>query len=609
MRHSVHQNTYPNGASVHFITIEDSPVVEAKISFKCGFLQFDAEKYHVPHMLEHLLLSKSQRFADESSLTRYLQRLGAQANASTTFDELAVVLRAPATSFPEAFRAVWDSVFGATPDEELVEHERDVIRREIFEQFDNMQSHLNTAVFSEIFKEYPSSLEEHLEGLDDLVHDDIKKAYEQFIVADGTKVIISGTLTLANKSTIKGLVKALRSVTKTTGLPVIQSALNKPLDNKVTCTGIPADQLDSGFLLMHFVIPAHPDRSARATKTLATALMFDSPAAIVPASLRSRGLIYSWDTDVIQLDEVDVYTVSITTNKSDLQTVVGEVVQLLAKNAYDDIDVEALADVKSFVELNLPTLQETSGELLQWYETDIRHGFSFIDLNDEVSMIHSETIMAVQSSIRRIFFEGDMYISVVGGPAVTHWSHKLKKIIIDAKSSSKPVDKKIDEFLKYATQEKTCVAQGHPIFFALHPIIMWISLAIALRLAYLPYKNNPTATASMFDAAYDQGHWLWAACLFLPLFTALIFTFFQDTRPRTLIASILYAISSGAYIYGLFAYFGDFGKSDAPFWQDVASIIHPVTFLILTPLALFWATKYFIAERQAHKEAAPSSKL
>jgi predicted Zn-dependent peptidase len=84
MKHVVHEHQLPSGASGLVIHVPGSAVVNIRVTFRSGFQYADPSSYEVPHIMEHLLATVTQKHSAPNAFMIEAQKNGAYVNASTS---------------------------------------------------------------------------------------------------------------------------------------------------------------------------------------------------------------------------------------------------------------------------------------------------------------------------------------------------------------------------------------------------------------------------------------------------------------------------------------------------------------------------------------------
>jgi hypothetical protein len=114
----------------------------------------------------------------------------------------------------------------------------------------------------------------------------------------------------------------------------------------------------------------------------------------------------------------------------------------------------------------------------------------------------------------------------------------------------------------------------------------------------LPLKGS-SETVSVWSYAWDRNI-LWGIAFFLPLTIANLLLYLRgkwESRGEV-IAVILNMIGAAVYAYGVLHYFGDVGKENQPWPEDLTSLVQPLFYFIFCPLALLGVVRSFFSFRK-----------
>lgn len=597
--HPITRATEQNGAEIYFIATHESPVVNIKITFPCGNLAFSKQDHHVPHLLEHLLLSETEESGPGQELSHRLQRLGAYINATTSPDELYISLRTPLIALPQALEITLQATFAATLTEEALRREKSIVVREMYEKFDGLSSRSYANLIANIVpNHFMGANEEHLSSIDTIQLDQIIDAYQTYITPSNCKIIISGSLTKKQQKECRDVIKTFKSSSKKVPSKHWKFDLQEVAIGE-SHTGL----YDNGFAMLSFVekVNEHEAVEPKIAKNILDGYLFGAPSATITAELRSKGLIYSCETVLQPIGNLSVYSITVMAAPEDLPVVITIILRHIASMANRRLTAEELEDIRSFVRYTLPTYLETTEDYLEWYESNIRHDRPTRTVESDIEVAERIPASQISAATKEVFLNGDIYVVAVGDDRTAAWSPYLQELVQKLKSTNdQDILDALDNFETLAKSAEPKTSDRAELYWFIYAALCFISLSIALRVKYLPLLHHPTATVSMFDVMYDQKQWLWGSLFFLPLFIGLVveFNLYKYVKRHHLVLACLASITSGAYIYGIINFFGDIGKQNVPFfWQDFASLIHPLVFLILTPVALYKSVRHTLERR------------
>lgn len=598
MKHTIYSSKLANGGALHLIDIPDSSLVEARIYFDAGFEHFSADMHQVPHLLEHLLVANGGKYNTEQKLLHAIQDLGANINATTDYQHVTVLLRAPEKNFLAALQIVFDCVFNTEITQDALDREREIVIREIHEQFDGMGMRIVNDMLGKVFTTMiPGNWERYIEDTAGYSLGMVQKAYDSFIKPNRMRVQIAGKIDASARSTITAMFEALPVDASTATPPTYDVNLDE-----AGLTPATIDMDGSAGLTMVFFSPISTDETAkqRSAYSLANQLLFDAPSAILPLQLRHQGVVYSITTDYISLTDWRVVVVNVLTDSDKAPLAVAEIIRYLHLYGNGHIPQKELDSVKRYADSLVSLSTETVGDVIDWYSGDILRDYTFTSVETELLHIKELQMTDIAAAVRALFIDAKLY-GVVAVDDADAWVGYASEL--PGKINSGTTEKEITEII---AQESTHIASMREVaksqlvglgwaFYWLLSFVVWLSV---LWISQLPIKGE-SGTISVFD--YAWGHNVaWGLCFFVPFIVGGALTWVRGSKERIAeyAAVVLYFLAGIVYAYGIYKYFGDIGIESQPWYEDAVSIIQPLFFYIVAPLGLIGVAKRFIQARQ-----------
>lgn len=582
MKHLIRHFTTDRQTKVDIINAPGTSVVEIRFCFAAGFLYFDSKNYHVPHMLEHLLLGHSTLFADDDVLMRALQKYGAVANASTDYEYIIVQLRTPKQHFSQTFNMILSNIYDALIKQKTLDIEREILLRETYEKFDGPGAFATAQIMSSILPEIePAGPDEHIECIQNLSVERVKRAYKKFIRPENMRLVIAGDITESTEQKIK---KDLRTIEKKFPAKLAK----KPTPHTVTLPeskiiNLPVeDEFGSSFAIANVSLKdASGDK--KVLRSMADNLLFGMPAAIIPTRLRKLGLVYSVDYDVISLMDKEVSFLSIMANPNKIHEAIFEIESVL-KNYTQKIPADDLAGIKGYASSIIPTLLDTSSDLMEWYLPGLLNRESFYHPPEkETTIISKATDKDIQHAIKRTCLSKNMIVGLVCHDADS-WGDKAFESLKSLRSSNsvQAATQEVDQ-AKQDVEALRAEVASHPFLWGMYCFAMYFVLVSLWYSTSLPVQGEHHTT-SFFDFVWNNNKWWLGLWVLVPLFIASMLANWQMrwyTRTRVIALAF---ISSLGYWFGVVKYFGDFGIEHQPWYEDIVSVAQPVFFLITAVL-------------------------
>lgn len=584
MKHHITSETLANGAALYSIDAPDSSVVEARVYFKAGFEHFTENTYHLPHLLEHLLVGNGGQYNTEEKLLHALQDMGALINASTDYEHVTVHLRAPNKNFLETFSIAIDCIFGMTLTQDALDREKDIVLREIYEQYDGFGPQVGAELLAKAFGGLaPENWEDHVHFTESITLGAVRDAYEKFITPQNMQVVISGNIGAANYKRVRALIAGLHGGSeKPPGVSTIV-----PQDSSVKALDV--DMGDSAALSFVFVSPwtGRETPEQRVAFNFASLLLFDAPSAILPFTLRKKGLVYSVTSEVITLSGWQAFSVSIMTAPDKAHIAAIEIMRYLRLYANGHIPDSEFESVKRYITSMLPTYCETVGDLLGWYGRDIEYGRPLGSVEEEAKHVQNLTAEDVANAVKILFVDAKLYSAVVSADA-SRWASDLGEAhrVVEEGGSEKEILTQLDSRAAIISEKRASVPDRVGLLWAFYYLLVFVSWVTALNVSQLPLHGSSTDTISPLDYALNY-NLIWGICFFAPLTLANIALFARGKYERhgQDVAIVLAFIAAVVYAFGIFRYFGDIGIDNQPWYEDIVSLLQPLFFFVACPLA------------------------
>ncbi|TSC97434.1 MAG: Uncharacterized protein CEN88_37 [Candidatus Berkelbacteria bacterium Licking1014_2] len=148
-------NQLPNGLKIISAPLENSQVGTMMILVGVGSRDEIDRQAGISHFLEHLLFKGTKSRPSTLSISRELDKLGAQYNAFTSLEYTGYWFSAAAGQFPAAFAVLTDMFFNSLLVEEEVEREKGTILEEINMRNDVPQDRVEQTLHQLMYPDQP----------------------------------------------------------------------------------------------------------------------------------------------------------------------------------------------------------------------------------------------------------------------------------------------------------------------------------------------------------------------------------------------------------------------------------------------------------------------
>lgn len=587
MKHTLQYKELANKAKITSIIVPDSSIVEAHIVFRAGFEYFEAESFHVPHLLEHLLVGNSNRFKSDDDFLHALQEIGADINASTDYQSITVMLRAPRDNFISAFRIAFECIFDMRLSEEALEEQKHIVIREIHEQFDSLGGQvLNNSLAIAFPSITPDDWSYHEDYVNHLTLTSIEKAYNRFIRADNMQVILAGNIKEAELDEIYDAFKVLKIPRIPPRLVPAQKKKEKSFLEAINTT----DDDHNGMITLLFVgrSPEDDSISRRVAGNFLNTLLFGAPTAILNSKMRKDGIAYSVDSSGIALTSSHIDVVHIISDAQKTPVAVFEILKCMKACAEGRIPVRDFESTRKYVVSVLSTSLETVSDLIGWYSRDILSGRKLTSPSEEIAIIQNLSIEDVAQAAKRTYLNSSLY-GAIACPDASFWTDDILRIRdASTNDTQDELEARIKTSRQDILQDLESNANNTGLFWAAYYILNFLTLATAMYVSQLPLKGG-NRTVSLFDYSYDLNP-LFGVLFFAPMFVAAVIISFANGRYRA--KALRWAIGANVlaalvFLWGLVYAFGDIGIDNQPWTEDIASVLQPLFFFILVPIGAY----------------------
>ncbi len=192
MKHQVYEHKLSSGAAGLVVDVPDSNVVNLRVTFHSGFQYASPEAYEVPHIMEHLLATVTQRHSKSNEFMITAQKNGAYVNASTSADTNEYIYECAAFELDRIIDLVEEQVCEPLFATKAFEAEKSNVREELTRNTTQHMSVCTIALAAQAAPRLWRRYEERIEQLDAIKLDQLEAHYERTHTARNARFYLSG---------------------------------------------------------------------------------------------------------------------------------------------------------------------------------------------------------------------------------------------------------------------------------------------------------------------------------------------------------------------------------------------------------------------------------
>ncbi|MFZ1301447.1 MAG: pitrilysin family protein [Candidatus Microsaccharimonas sp.] len=570
-----------NGIEFSTVHYASSKVVEVRLCFKAGFQYFTTFQHQIPHILEHLLIGNAKDAGGEEVFTARLQSIGALANATTDFEHVTVLLRTPLIVLPEALEIILESVFKADLNEEVFFREKDIVAREIHENFDGIGNRITNSLMHAIFpNNIPETWPEYLTIIDEIQLNSITKAYHRYITTHNLQVIIAGNLSKADTVAVK---KLLLAIPASEGAAPKVSRSSKPTSHKIEAIHLDFDEnahISLEYPIYHSTELTPKQRIAR---NIGMLLLFDAPSAKLNRQLRELGAIYSIDTGLIVRDGCDIAGITIAADIRKVHVVAVEIIRQIALYANGDFSDEEFEAVRKFIIIMLDSTIESVDSALGWYLPDVLKNRTVTTPEDEIKTAQGITKKDVADALKDIFIQTKAQGAITAKDAA-FWVPEYDKSFtsLNNETTAAGINEKADQLIQALEKTRSEVPERYGWFWVTYHILGYAAFIVLLFIPTV-VENDVIIRALNSEALFS-----WALTVLL-IYILGTLTFYVKGSKAWLaerIGILTIGLSAITYLVGFFTLLGGFSSFTASLPWTLVGVI-PFVFATIFAIPAF----------------------
>ncbi len=343
MKHTVTEIKLKNGAKGLLVHIPDASVMTFDINFRAGEYLVDAEKWEVPHLMEHVLLGANELLPKARDFQAELEKNGAYSNATTGVYDI--------TYEAECADFEWDRVLGLL----LVAIAKPLFLDEEFEaEYGNVQEEMaarSNNHFRRLSLEMRQALgliaktdAERLELMQNVTVDDVRKHYLRTHHAPNMRFVIAGKLTPGRKD-------AIQTLLETIDLPgngrrfALPTERPRHLRQPVYVTN---DTVENLYFYIDTFARRRLDDPETDALNLVNTMLTETLYSKILGTARERGLVYGMNSGLSQTKDASNWWFGAQVSDKNAPALLRIIVEELSKVQYGQLSNEEIEATKQY---------------------------------------------------------------------------------------------------------------------------------------------------------------------------------------------------------------------------------------------------------------------
>lgn len=313
MKSEIIKKTLPNG--LRFVHIKNkSNKITIKISLLVGSQDETPENNGISHFLEHMIWQGSKNYTAEG-LRKDLKDMDANYNASTSFKRTTHFVSGPRRHYEKMLKILLDAIQNPLFDPKEIERERTVILDEYKRRTDDSSFILQKSLFKTLFNNH--SLSQMVigteENIKNITREELIDYYNNYYVTNNLIISVSGNLEnpeelIEKYWTLKSGDLKVKEIIK----PVYKAIETVNLKESISAT-----HLDISFLT-----PEYTHKDTAIIEIIDYLLDYGKDINLNTTIRQKLGLTYNISTSNFPLQEIGIFSIKTTTDRSKLDLVI-----------------------------------------------------------------------------------------------------------------------------------------------------------------------------------------------------------------------------------------------------------------------------------------------
>ncbi len=403
-----------NKANVYLIPLQDTKSVTGLVMFPVGSRYEPANLNGVSHYIEHLMFKGTTKRKNTLTLTREIDRLGAEYNAFTGKETTGYYVKADASYTKIIVDILSDMLYNSLFDPKEMEREKGVVVEELRMYRDNPMMNIDTVFESLMFKGSPLGWD--IGGTPELVmsykRDAVLRFRDEHYDPSAMTIVFAGAMTKDTKLYIEEFFAARQSKKKisVSSKPAVFGPAQKKTDRLIV-DHKKADQAQMmiGFPGFHHTEPHNP------TMSVLNTILGGSMSSRLFIQIRERrGLAYVVRSGAETFRDTGYAYIRAGLDPKNINKAVACIFQEITKMIEKGVTARELADAKTHIRGALTLSLEDSSNQADWYVRQALFMDRIYTPEERLQKIEAVTREDVQNLAQSVYKMNQARIAIIG---------------------------------------------------------------------------------------------------------------------------------------------------------------------------------------------------
>lgn len=402
----------PNKATFILVPQQDTKAITTMIMYPVGS-RYESEKMQgVSHFIEHMMFKGTKKRKNTYTLTREIDRLGADYNAFTSKEYTGYYIKSDARYANISFDILSDMLFNSTFDAKEMEREKTVICEEINMYADNPMMHIDT-LFESLF--YEGALGRDIAGTKEHVRAYTKKD----VLAFRDTYYQPGNMTVVVAGAIDDRIRTLLTEyfgTGTTSKKISRKFEPAKLGSSRKASRIVVEKKETEQAQMILGFPAFPYGDPRnPAVSVMNAILGGSMSSRLFIRIRERmGLAYMVRSGSDQYRDAGYVYVRVGLDTKNINPAIKAIKKEIEKLKTKGVTKRELKDAKTHIMGGLTLAMEDSSFFANYYAKQALFNNRIRTPEEKYAAIESVTEDDILEVANQIFRMNHMRVAVIG---------------------------------------------------------------------------------------------------------------------------------------------------------------------------------------------------